>query len=352
MRLLECSSLRLFVLLMLLTAAQAARAQTSIPHEVGYPAYIARAQPIAPGASGVFAISARNIGGSVGNATVSAKTRSPVGTAAGYQFVPRNPTLCAAPVVNPIASTYERIDFPVGPIGIGETVTCEYTLTRAPGMAHDLAFNVCYFDDDAGPFGIEFCVQSYVYGSLPDLSLSAEPVAPILPGDSEALIRVRLTNPSNFDVAARIATTECREFQGGLFGPTAFDVETGFAGSCTLAQGLGCANFTGQAFMSYGFELAPVAARSSTSCLLRLRFRAPASQPAAERLFLLDDRVLLAGGGAAVDPDAGNDDALLGLLAVGSTAPIPLSRSALALMLVALMVSAIVAVRRNGRTAH
>jgi len=336
--------------LALLCSGDPAAAQT-VPWEIGHPANIPRVQPVAPGGSGVFAISVRSRSGPIGNVTVAALSRSPLGTPAGYTFVPRDPSRCAVPVITrPFWD--ERLNFVVGPIGSDETLVCEYTVTRLATMIHDLGLDVCQPYIVGAPFDWEICAQRHLYGSLPDLSLSAALAGPFLPGATEALVTLRLTNHSDFDVASRVATTECGEFGGGnaVFPSIGFDLETGFPGSCPAANGQDCVNFTGQNNTSHGFELAPVAAHGTNSCLVRIKFAA-AAPPFSARLYLLDESVRLTGGGIAFDPDGDDDGATIRVLGSGDPNPIPLSRASMAVLMLTLVLAGVAALTWRRRTA-
>ena len=327
----------------LLAFMHGASAQSGFAPTLTLPEHIARNQIVAPGQSGEFAFSIVNSGTMAGGVSVFARSDSPAETLAGYTFVALDPVRCQVPIVGVYVVGVETLRFSVGPVEPAETLTCSYTVTRAPTAVNDLAVGMCPSLQFAGNFF--GCNEMYLFGGLPDLALSVEQVAPVAPGATEALVRLRLNNLSGHDVASRIASTDCREFHGGFFDDAPFDVETGFPGSCPLDTGEICLNFTGQNFDSYGFRLGPVPAGGSATCLVKLRLHEPASGPVSTSLYLLDDRVTLPNGGTAFDPNRSNELANLGILGVANQ--IPLSSSGLLLLALTLAVAGVVGMRRR-----
>ena len=327
----------------LLAFMHGASAQSGFAPTLTLPEHIARNQIVAPGQSGEFAFSIVNSGTMAGGVSVFARSHSPVGTLAGYTISILDPVRCYLPKVGVYGGHIETLHFTTGPVEPGETLTCSYTIARAPTAANDLALGICQSLQYSGHF--VDCDLMYLFGSLPDLALTVEQVAPVAPGVTEALVRLRLNNLSGHDVASRVASTDCREFSGGHFDDAPFDVETGFPGSCPLVAGEDCLVFLGTQFKSYGFRLGPVPAGGSASCLVRLRLYEPAGGPVSTSLYLIDDRVPLANGGTAFDPNRENDVTNLGILGVANA--IPMSAAGLLLLALTLAVAGVVGMRRR-----
>jgi hypothetical protein len=327
---LACIALTLVTLL----AALPALAQDDVPYLLSFPSDSPTMQAIAPGGQGSFAFTLQASASGMG--VLAGIHESPNGTLDGYTFESEQPARCALPLVEPYFGS-QRLVFVAGPLVAGESLTCRYSIRRALGSIDDLAFHAC---GRRSTFG--YCAQRFRRGNLPDLALSVEPEGLVAANATEAIVRLRLDNPTPFAVASRIATTDCREFAGGFFDPAPFTVDTTLPDGCAAAQGMGCGNFTGQNFDSYGFRLGPVAAGGSVTCRVRLRLRAPASGAVGTGLMFLDDRMALANGGLAFDPQPANDDATLGIIGVGTASAIPIGPAAsmlLALCLVLLGLS-------------
>lgn len=335
-------SLRALACLGALLLTPLAFAQTSITYRLSFPEDIARTQYLAPGQIGDFAFTVTSENAASGNAVIGGRFDSQAVTLAEYAFSSNDPVRCALPVVSP-PSYYMVISFAAGPIAPGATLTCRYRVARAASSVNDLGFRACA---PVGSFGLcsNTSANAFRFGNLPDLALSVQQVLPTPTDSNEPVFRLQLTNRSNHAILDRTVTTECREFNGGIFDPMPYVLESDFPGGCTTTQGEICMLLTGQRHESFGFNFGPIPAGGSASCLVRLRHHpGQPSTPSAD-LYLIDysfsvyhTLLVLADGGIAIDPDVSNDRATLALAGTGAANPIPMSTGglmALALTLV------------------
>jgi hypothetical protein len=328
-----------------LTAAPATSAQT-VDYLVVAPALARLELPVAPGGSTTLGVTLRSTGSSSGDAELFGYQHSAPGALAGYQFVATDPR-CRAPVEETI-DTALRIVFRIGPFAPGETIACQYRVTRAPASPHDLSFRLC---GPRLPAYNHHCGRLLRLGTLPDLSLRTEYAG--VQEDGSWLLRVRAFNPGPVAVESRVVTTSCAEYQGGFLFPNAFDVEVGFPGACPAAepeQTEGCLNFTGVNTHAYGYVVGPIPSGGESSCLLRLRPQAGSAY--ALQLYYLRDPMRLAGGGTAYDPNAANDAAPLGFLSPAPTEPrlVPIPAAGLGGLAGALVMLGAWRLRRRARS--
>lgn len=324
--------------------ALSASAQSPTAYVLSFPVDAAPNQQIAPGGFGDFVFTVTNTGGNAGLANVDAELDAAPGGHAEYTFVTDDSTRCGLPTLSFPHPFRARAFFSVGPLEVGATFTCRYRVLRASTSTNDINIKLCR-PFNFGGWTFRSCDMSYKRGSLPDLALSVEQVAPVPFGASEAMLRLRLTNHSAHAVTGQVASTDCQEFHGGISGRHLFEIETDFPGACTLDEGEWCFSFTGQNFESYGFRFAPLAAHATTSCLVRLRLHRPAGAFVSAELFLYDNNIDLANGGQAFDPQPANDKTVLGVGASGHHA-IPMTRSALAVLVVLIGCIGVVLARR------
>ncbi len=330
----RCS--RALMLICTIAAAPLLNAQTSIAYLLSIPPDVARSQVVAPGQAGDFAFAVTSTDSSSGTALVSGMFESATAVLNEYTFVAADPARCALPQLQ-TPSILERIVFSAGPLAAGESLTCRYRVTRSITSINDLGFRAC----DPAASGYIFCSNSLRLGSLPDLSLSVSQVLPTPQDSTEPVFRLQLTNHSAHDVARRGVTTSCREFNGGMFDPVPYVLESNFPGGCAVDNGEGCLNFTGQSYESFGFGFGAVPAGGSTSCLVRLRHHAGQISTPPTDLYLIDydvsifnSLVALSNGGHAFDPDLANDRATLEL--TGAPNAIPMSAGGLLTMILSL----------------
>jgi hypothetical protein len=276
-------------------------------------------QRIVPAQSGTLAFEIRNSGPAEAQGSVGGFIDVPVDVVAQYTIVPADPVACPAPTLAPMLGSHALI-FPHPRVAAGGTVTCRYSVRRSAGSRDDLGFQVCAFRN----MPVIGCGQRVRRGTLPDLSLAVVAIGPIAGEPGAQLLRLELRNPSTVDVESRIASTECHEFSGGVFAPTAFDVDGEVAGGCPRAGGQPCFNFTGQNFGSQAFQLGPVAAGATASCLVRVRPRGGGGTTQVP-LALFGDRMVLAGGAVAFDPERVGERGVIGL-GLGAAQPVPLDR--------------------------
>lgn len=333
-------SLAQFALQLLLTAwlgAPAAATAQDVPVVVegGIPRYL----PLAPGGTTTFTFELRNgttaaLGGAFGGLM-----DSPAATLASYTFTAADPAQCEAPTVVPRVS-YNLLHFPVAAVAPGTTRKCRYLVTRAPGAGNDLGFEACWARDGAFP---GFCAGRVRLGTLPDLDLSLETLG-AGSGDT-TLLRLRLHNRSAIDVESRVASTHCHEFDGGFVEPVQFDVDGNTTGGCPIANNVHCINFTGVFSVSRAFQLGPVPAGGSSTCLLRVR-RMRAEGAAQVPLFLNGDGVALPAGAIGFDPRRDGERVLVGLGLPGAV-PVPLGPIAPPAIAIAVMFAGLHALRRR-----
>jgi hypothetical protein len=313
-----------------LVMAPLALAQTSIAFRLSIPEDITRIQFIAPGAIGDFAISVTSESATSGNAVIGGRYVSQAATLAEYVFSSNDPVRCALPVTTP-PSPFMGISFGAGPIAPGATLTCRYRIARAVASVNDMGFDICAPIESAGSCGFGGD-NSFRFGALPDLALSVQQVLPTPADSSEPVFRLQLTNNSNQAIQNRIVTTDCREFNGGIFDPMPYVLESDFPGGCATTQGEICLLLTGQRHLSFGYNSGPIPAGGSASCLVRLRHHPDQpSTPSIDLYFVdysLSDEyplLVLTNGGIAIDPNVSNDRATLALAGTGAASPIPMS---------------------------
>jgi hypothetical protein len=326
-------------------------AQSSIAYRLSFPADLARVQYIAPGQVGDFAFTVTSEAAAAGNAVITGRFDSQYVTLTEYAFSSDNPTQCALPQI-PAPSYFMNISFVAGPVAPGETLACRYRVARAASSINDLGFRACVPDGSFGPCH-NTNTNTFRYGSAPDLALSVQQVLPTPAGSSEPVFRLQLTNRSSHAVLNRTVTTECREFNGGIFDPMPYVIESDFPGGCTTALGETCLLLTGQRHVSFGYNFGPIPAGGSASCLVRLRHHpGQLSTPSTDlylinqQLSVLDPLFVLSNGGIAIDPNTANDRATLALAGSGSAAPIPLSLSGLLTLALSLGLMGLGFVRR------
>lgn len=301
-------------------------------------------QRIEPAQSGTLAFEIRNSGPVEAQGSVGGFIDVPVDVVAQYTVVPADPVACPAPTLAPMLGSHALI-FPHPRVAAGGTVTCRYSVRRGAGSRDDLGFQVCAFRN----MPVIGCGQSVRRGTLPDLSLAVVVIGPIAGEPGAQLLRLDMRNPSKVDVESRIASTACHEFGGGGFAPTAFDVDGAFAGGCPRAGGQGCINFTGQLFDSRAFELGPVAAGATASCLVRVRPRGGGTTQVPLALF--GDRVVLAGGAVAFDPERVGERGVIGL-GLGAAEPVPLDRRSGVLFALLVLATGLLALETRLRRAQ
>jgi hypothetical protein len=318
-----------------LLLAPMAIAQSSIAYRLSFPADIARVQYIAPGQVGDFAFIVTSVDTAPGSALIRGPIYSESVTLTEYTFSSSDPARCTLPTI-PENFIIKKIAFVVGPIAPGEILTCRYRVTRATLSINDLGVSACPSNLHNGICDV---TNTFFYGNLPDLALSVEQVLPTPAGSSEPIFRLQLTNHSNETIPDRTVTTECSEFNGGLFDPVPYIVESDFAGGCATSQTSICINFTGQSYTNFAFDFGTIPAGGSTSCLVRLRHHPSQSATPSTNLHLLssppsffDPLVVLSNGGIAIDPDSANDRATLALASSGGAAPIPMSLAGLLML--------------------
>lgn len=282
---------------------------------------------IPPGGSAIWVFRVRNNGDSAGPADFGLQERR-YGDTAFDQYQWTSLTAGCGEARSAQFFSQMVLTLPISSLAVNEARTCSYRIERSAASRDDLGFRLCSFENDWNN-----CYRHTLnIGSLPDTTLRVEHVGPAMPGSSASLFRLTAINQSDFAITSRVATTACREFAGGVFDSTPYLIETGFPGSCGTALGEICLNFTGQNFDAMGFELGPIPAQGSNSCLIKLVPR-PVSLPTwfnlgpyTTPMYFRNDQVVLADGAIAFDPNAENDRAILG---APDSHPVPINRFAL-----------------------
>lgn len=301
-----------------------AAAQELIAYTFSFEPSIPRAQAIAPGAEGTLSVTVRNNTTGSGFAAIHGRINPDPAVLAEYAFESDTPDRCLpADIVTQLG--YPSIRLRLGPLVPGATQTCNYRVRRAAASRNDLRFSLC------GPLSsFPHCDYNFHFGTLPALRFQAAQVGQVEPGAATAMVRLTIDNPGPRAVLRRTLTTACAEFGGGLFAPAPFEVETDFAGGCPRAEfGEICLNFTGQNFDSRAFAPGPIPAGGSTSCLVRLRFTAPLTQPVSLAMHFHEEVVPFADGGIGYDPGSDLPTAPFG--AAPATA-VPTGRTGLAIL--------------------
>lgn len=330
---------------LLACAAAPARAQfIDVIPDGGSPRYL----PLPPGGSTTFSFALRNPGTLVVEGDVGGELQGPAAAFGDYTFVAQQPSLCGTPVLEP-RTGYAVLRFPLTALAPGETRACAYTVQRAPGSTSDLGFRTCWLPLQGRP-GTPFCGRVARLGTLPDLELALDTLGPA--GDGVTLLRLRLLNRAPVDVAGRVATTGCYEFDGGPAEPTRFDIDGNLPGGCPAATGFGCLGGTGTAYSERAFQLGPVAAGGSSACLLRVRTLRENGLPQV-RLLLQGDAVTLPAGAVGFDPMRERETVWVGVGLPGAE-PVPLGTAvpgAIALLLLAGGLGAVRARMRQAQSA-
>lgn len=330
---------------LLTCAAAPAQAQAQFIDVVpvgGSPRYV----PLPAGGSATFAFALSNPGTLVVEGDVGGELQVPPGAVGEYTFVAQQPSLCGTPVLEP-RTGYAVLRFPLTALAPGETRTCAYTVQRAPGSTSDLGFRTCWLPLQGRP-GTPFCGRVARLGTLPDLELALDTLGPA--GDGVTLLRLRLLNRAPVDVAGRVATTSCYEFEGGPAEPTRFDIDGNLPGGCPAATSSGCLGGTGTAYRERAFRLGPVAAGGGSSCLLRVRALRENGLPQV-RLFLQGDTVTLPAGAVGFDPVREREAVWVGLGLPGAE-PVPLGAAVPVALSLLLLAGGLRAVRARLRQAQ
>jgi hypothetical protein len=128
------------------------------------------------------------------------------------------------------------------------------------------------------------------------------------------------------------------------------DVDGNFPGGCPAAATSGCLGGTGTAYRQLAFRLGPVAAGSSTTCLLRVRaLREDGS--AQVPMFLRGDSVALLAGAIGFDPIRECETVAIGLGLPGAE-PVPLGTAVPGVMMLLLLAAGLRAARARAPGAH
>jgi hypothetical protein len=315
---------------------QVARAQ-ALDELVTIPGQSAAYFPIRPGATGQFTFEIRDTTGLGLSGALGGILEVPQAVFAQYTFTSLDPTTCSAPVLaQEYSATVVRFNFAaVDPMAVRR---CRYRVDRAPNAISDLGFNACFL---RSTFTFPFCINRARFGTLPNQDLVLETLGAGNP--SATLLRLRLINRSSAPIESRVASTDCHEFGGGSFGPTAFDIDSNVAGGCPTAFGTACANFTAQLFDSRAYRIGPVAPGGTASCLLRVRSTGAVGAQQVP-MFLFEDRVNLTEGALGFDPQRAGETVTIGLGLPGAV-PVPVGPMAWAVLALFVLASAIAAMR-------
>lgn len=335
------------LLLILFALAGFATDAIAVP---GYSVYVAPSVPrvhrLAVGETATFSFRVTANFGTTGNGRVGGFDWGEAGSL-GYEFVGTPAETCGAPIfsLRPApggGAPYPIVEFPVTPPLDETPVTCTYRVTRTAASAGDLSFSTCSYDS-------LFCpLNQFWIGALPDLALRIEQASPPTPYATDGIVRIVASNPGQRDVAYRGLTTDCVEFGGGIFAPAPFAIENDFPGACASdpQAAAACINLTGTNFSSLGYRLSNIPAGGEASCLLRLRPVSFATRYGSIDFRFARDPFVYAGGGPGFDVGTVNDVAPLGLTPVAT--PVPIPRTALAFVLLGLLLAGAVRLRGMG----
>jgi len=258
---------------------------------------------VAPGSSGDLVIPVHNATAGQATFVLEGYYWGPLPQSLEYRFTDASDPRCGIPDLRLENTTWGRSRIVVGPLAANESLDCRWRVTRSAASRNDIMFGICH---DAPAWFL--CADHAFVGTLPDLTLTSMPYGPANIGDTTVLVRIVARNQSPVATSARRFHTECTEFAppAGFF-PAPFDVENDFQGACSTApMELGCANFTGQAFERREFFTSALEPGQESSCLLKLKLRAPLSAPVGLDLYYEDVRVDLANGGIGYDMDESN----------------------------------------------
>lgn len=253
---------------------------------------------------------------SVENLDVEAGVADPGGWYVGdaipqaeYVIDSGTPARCGAMTSTPPAyASAGRLRFSVGPLDVGESITCTYRVTRALGSINDLKLSFCP-NMFLGLNCLLIPIGDYLAGTLPDLALRSTQVGYLPTGAAEGKLRITGTNLSDRDVAEQNIATDCTEFGFGVFNPSPFEIDNNFPGACPSGSYARlCFNFTGMNFSSRNFLVGPIPAHGEASCDLHLRFRHPLTGPLSLGIgyYLYGDFVQFADGGIGFDTNTAN----------------------------------------------
>lgn len=300
---------------------------------------VSRTQTILPGGEGALSVIAHNPGSVAGYAAIHGRLNPGPAALTEYVFESDTPDRCLPPdVVTQLGAPSFRLR--LGPLAAASSQTCTYRVRRLPSSRNDLRFDLC-----GSIYSFPYCYYTFHFGTLPRLQFRVGQVDAPEPGAVTALVRLTVSNPGPRAVLRRTLTTECSEFSGGLFAPSPFEVETDFPGGCPRSDyGEICYNFTGQNFDARHFAPGPIAAGANASCLVRLRFRTPLTQPVALRMHFRDDEVQFVDGGVGYDPDSSQPTVPFGAAPVTG---VPIGRAAMAILPLLLSLVAWGALRRS-----
>lgn len=203
---------------------------------------------------------------------------------------------------------------------------CTFSIRRDEDSLHDVTLG----SDDACFWSAQFrrCNRLLLQiGSHPDLSLRISPVAPVFIGDTEALLRVTVTNASDIAIA--------HPGFGGCFVDNLprFAWDTDLVGGCGDQYAPMCSHVT------VGFSAPDVPARGQSSCLIRLRF--PPLQTSNTSGLGLDHELYSVGDDRfLLDTNLANSNGVFGVTPqLREPAVVPLHPAALATLLLLVLLS-------------
>lgn len=326
----KCS---MFCVLIVVSCAPIAAVRLSLESPTGISNLV-----VPPGGNGVWTFRVRNVGDSAGAVDFTLQERR-YNESSFDQYVWTSLSSGCGAASSQLVYSQMLLKLPISSLNVGEARTCSYRIDRTASSRDDLGFRLCSFEVD----WVNCYRHQLNIGNLPDTALRVERVGPAAPGSSATLFRLRATNPSAHAISSRIATTACREFSGGIFDTTPYLIDTDFPGSCPTALGEICLNFTGQNFDAVGFELGPIPAQGTNSCLIKLvpRPDPPPSWfnlgPYVTPMYFRDDQVSLADGGLAFDPDIASDQTTMG---APESHSVPISAGAMGLLAILMMMLA------------
>jgi hypothetical protein len=205
-----------------------------------------------------------------------------------YQFIPFESPLCHSPqlTMSPAGYNFHNFEFAVGPLAAQSTIRCTYRVVRHSSSRDDLLLGYRRFHDIANTQGSigEYVDGDYKYssgttvddhvalGSLVEVSTQAELIQADW-AEPSLLYRITTTNQNAHSLSIKQADNRTPCF---TVGPRQlpFTFETDFPGGCLMTTINSCGiSFGGVSNQTFIFGSGILAANTSNSCLVRIRYR-------------------------------------------------------------------------------
>jgi hypothetical protein len=242
-----------------------------------------------------------------------------------YRFETLTPSVCSSTEVGPNGARMSIASIPAG-----AQAGCTFDIRRDESSLHDITIasdDSCFWNAEVNRCG-RLLMQ---IGSHPDLALTIAPIAPIFVGDTQAILRATVTNPSDIAIATP-GFGSC-----GFDNQTQFGWDTDIAGGCGDAYAIMCVGVL-------GFSAPDVPPRGQSSCLIRLTFP-PIQSPSGTAGLTLDHVMSSVGGRQLLDVRLANNAGMFDVIPLGrEPAVVPLHPVAMATLMLLLLASAFILV--------